>query len=90
VLVSLTGAHGTAADVGDGGVVYSVPAVQWACLGGSRVNGVCTGERREQMEDERDVRRACSGASRACRGALWRVLDVTGRARSGRCKASTG
>ncbi|KAK1608851.1 hypothetical protein QYE76_032524, partial [Lolium multiflorum] len=76
----VTVAHGTAANVGDGGVVYSSSADKWACLRGSRVNGEAIGARRERGEDEGDVRRWRSVASRACRGALWRVVDVTGRA----------
>jgi hypothetical protein len=76
-------AHGTVADVGDDVVVYRHRASQWACLACSRVNGECTGERREQIEDGRDVRLRRSGASSACRGALWRIVDVTGRSRAG-------
>jgi hypothetical protein len=52
----VTVAHGTAANVGDGGVVYSSSADKWACLRGSRVNGEAIGARRERGEDEGDVR----------------------------------
>jgi hypothetical protein len=43
----VTEAHGTVADVGDDVVIYMRRTGQWACLACSRVNGECTGERRE-------------------------------------------
>ena len=81
----LTEAHGTTADVGDGGVVYSVPAGQWACLGVSWWRDVAASERREQGVAMVSGATSCTGALRACLCASWRALDVTGTSWAGCC-----
>jgi hypothetical protein len=83
----MTGAAVPAADVGEMGVGYGVPAVQWRCLGGA---GWCRGafgaERKGRGQRRRsgdDVARRVRDARRARSGVHVHVLGVSGRHVSG-------
>jgi hypothetical protein len=84
----MTGAAVPAADVGEMGVGYGVPAGQWRCLGGA---GWCRGafgaERRGRGQRRRsgdDVARRVCDARRARSGVHGARLGVSGRHVPGR------